>query len=125
MRPLLLAALLALSVASACGAYRFGPPSPEPATVSGFVTLSPCRPVVRPGDPPCPPAPGVSVDFVPGGGGSTVSATTDSGGAYSVTLAPGTYEARLKRGLDRSGRRFTVAAGQHLTLDLTFDSGIR
>ena len=125
MRPLLLAAVLALSVATGCGSYRFGPPSPEPATVSGFVTLSPCRPVERPGDPPCPPAPRVTVDFVPTGGGSTVSATTDSGGAYSVSLAPGAYDARLRRGLDRGARRFTVAAGQRLTLDLTFDSGIR
>lgn len=118
--------LATLALASACGPYGLGPPSPEPAVVEGVARFSPCRPVERPGDPPCPPAAGVRLEFVPASGGSTVTTVTDAQGGYGVDLPAGTYDARVGAGgIKPRPVRFTVAAGERRLLDLVFDSGIR
>lgn len=113
-------ALLSIA-AAACGSA--GPASaPARAVVSGTVVAAPCRPVERSGDPPCPPAAGVVVDF------GSERATTDAAGRYSVRLAPGTYSIAVTSGsMRRPGRpdRFTVTTAEPVSLDLTFDSGIR
>jgi len=95
-------------------------------TVTGSVVIAPCRPVERPGDPPCPPRAGVGVQFQLVAGGPKVTTQTDATGTYSVKLAPGDYEARSEGGIG-PGRssRVTVVAGQSVRLDFTVDSGIR
>lgn len=93
-------------------------------SVSGTLTASPCRPVERIGDPPCPPVPNVRVDFT-GSDSRTVSVSTDAGGRYLVSLPPGTYQVHVRSGFRSQPDRVSVAAGQSITVDLTFDSGIR
>lgn len=114
--------LVTLVLAAACGTYG----SPGQGTVTGTVVISPCRPVERAGDPPCPPRPGIAVHFQPVAGGTTVSATTDASGTYRVQLPAGDYLAGASGGIG-PGRttRVTVTAGATVTLDLVVDSGIR
>lgn len=120
-----LIAVLIGCVLTGCGASAVTPPAPQPATVTGTVRVSPCRPVERLGDPPCPPAAGIAIEFVPTGGGATLRTTTDAGGQYRISLGPGSYQARPSRGLGRNPQQVSVSAGQTLQLDLTFDVGIR
>ncbi len=93
-------------------------------SVTGTVSATPCRPVERVGDPPCPPVPNVAIDFTDSGA-HTFSATTDSTGTYLVSLAPGAYSIRVRSGFRSQPDRVTVAAGHTVSLNLTFDSGIR
>jgi Carboxypeptidase regulatory-like domain len=120
MRSLLvfLVALLPL----ACASY----PSPGQGTVTGTVVVSPCRPVERPGDPPCPPRPGLTVSFQPVGGGGPFSTTTDASGTYREQLVAGDYLVSASGGIAPSRpTRVTVTAGATVTLNLSVDSGIR
>ena len=118
----------ALGIAAAlllAGCAAPGPP-PAPGTVTGTVVISPCRPVERVGDPPCPPRAGVPVSFQPAAGGAPTTVTTDAAGSYSVQLAPGAYDARPGGGIGtQPARRITVASGQTVTIDFSVDSGIR
>jgi len=115
--------VLVLLLTAACGTTT---PAAGLGTVTGTVVISPCRPVERVGDPPCPPRPGIAVHFAPVGGGSTVSATTDSIGTYRVRLAAGDYQASAEGGIVPSQPvPVTVTAGATVTLNLSVDSGIR
>lgn len=100
---------------------------PDEGVVSGTVVIAPCRPVERAGDPPCPPAPNYSFDLVPvAGTGPTQRVTTDPNGHYRATLQAGSYEARSRSVLKpRAGQLVKVTAGTTVTLNLTFDEGIR
>jgi len=121
--PLLAAFALAGCLLAAC-ASPLQPPGQ--GAVTGTVTISPCRPVERAGDPPCPPRPGITVGFQPVGGGSTVTAVTDAGGTYLVRLAPGDYLVRAAGGIAPGpATPVTVIAGSTVTLNLVVDSGIR
>ena len=121
----LLPAATALILICACGGSATTSPQPAQATVTGTVRLAPCRPVERIGDPPCPPVPGVRVEFASVAGGPHTGAVTDAAGSYSVRLAPGSYQTSVSRGLGRTSERVTVAAGELLQLDLSVDVGIR
>lgn len=116
MKHLLLVAVLL----SACGSVT---PPAAAGTVTGTVTAAPCSPVVRlPTPTPCPPSPNVTVDF---GGTRAVS---DASGVYRIELPPGTYAISVTSGarhVPATPGQVTVAAGQTVTLNLTFDSGIR
>ena len=122
----LLLATAALALLSACGSpYAPLPPAPAAGTVTGTVVIAPCQPVERPGQPPCPPRPGIRVLFDQR---STTRATavTDGTGTYVASLAPGTYEVWAEGGIARPAAvPVTVVAGQSVTLNLTVDSGIR
>ena len=123
----LLGLFLMLLAGAACGGVTIGGSQPVvTGTVTGSVAISPCRPVERPGDPPCPPRPGVPVHFQPVAGGSAVTTLTDAGGRYRVTLAAGEYEARAEGGIG-PGRVFRVSVpkGGTVTLEIVVDSGIR
>ncbi len=100
-------------------------PGPD-AHVHGRLSISPCRPVERPGDPPCPPAAGVRIVF-DDGRGTVVASVTDASGGYSVSLPPGRYGVRVHAGMapNQPVERVTLAPGQDLKLDLSADSGIR
>jgi hypothetical protein len=116
------ALLLLLLLAAACGAIS----PPSQGTVTGTVVVSPCRPVERAGDPPCPPQPGIAVHFQPTGGGSALSATTDSTGTYRVQLPAGDYQASAGGGIvPAQPKAVTVVAGGTVTLNFSVDSGIR
>ena len=121
----ILSTLLTAAALLACGSSEGPAPGPALATVSGTVRVSPCRPVERVGDPPCQPVPGIAIEFIPSGGGSSVGATTDGVGRYSVSLRAGTYQARAARGIGRGSQVVTVGPGQQVQLDLTLDVGIR
>jgi len=101
------------------------PPAPAAGTVTGTVTISPCRPVDRLGDPPCPPRPGIKVHFEQGSA-AAATAVTDGTGTYSASLAPGTYQVWAEGGMSKGPFvPVSVVAGQVVTLNLVVDSGIR
>jgi hypothetical protein len=126
MKNAILGAALILLTA-ACGAYAF-PGSSQDAvgTVSGTVMAVPCAPVES-GLNPCVgrPASGLEIDFSNGG---TLSRTvTDSKGAYSIDLKPGTWKV-VFTGVMRliSGpTTVTVSSGAKVVANYVVDSGIR
>jgi hypothetical protein len=126
MRSTLLAALVL--AATACGAYQFpgGTPSPNTGTVSGRVIAVPCAPV-EPGGSTCAgrPVAGLEIDFA--SSSATKAAMTDSTGAYSVELAPGTWKVRMKTYMRiiSGPTAITVAAGSRVVANYILDSGIR
>ena len=111
--------MAAVLVLGACGPAALPAPG---TTVTGTVVAAPCRPVERPGDPPCPPVPGVTVVI------GSARAVTDANGVYRLTVAPGTYAVSVIAGarqVPAQPARLTVPATGPLTVNLTFDSGIR
>lgn len=111
---------LAVTAIVACGGAST--PAVASSSVSGRVVASPCRPVERSGDPPCPPVPGATVEF------GTITAVTDSTGTYLVNLPPGTYPIKIKAGnweRPATPASVTVKSGDTIILNLTYDSGIR
>lgn len=129
MRALFVAGVLA--VTTACGAYQFPgagqTPSPAQGSVSGRVVAVPCAPVER-ADSPCAgrPVPKVEIDYV-AGGSVAAAAVTDSNGYYSVALAPGSYQVKLKTYMRVLSGPLTlsVASGSNVTANYVVDSGIR
>jgi hypothetical protein len=126
MKYLPLAALVLLI--AACGAYQFpnGNPSPGSGTVSGRVIAAPCAPV-QPAGTVCAgrPVPGLEIDF--SAGSTTRAAVTDSSGAYSIALTPGTWTVRMKTYMRiiTGQTSVTVAAGASVVANYVLDSGIR
>lgn len=126
MRITLLAALVL--VTAGCGAYQFPGSTPSSGTgrVSGVVTAVPCAPL-QPVDDACAQrnVAGVEVDF--SDGRTSVAAVTDSRGAYSIDLAPGTWKVRLKTYMRiiSGPTSVTVTAGSHVVADFVLDTGIR
>ena len=132
LRSLLPAGLSAAILLAACGApspsTQSASPTPvaAPATVSGVVVVAPCRPVERPGDPPCPPVPGIVIHFLPSAGGAALDARTDSTGTYRIQLPAGEYDARAVGGMSaRPATHVSILTGAAATLNFTIDSGIR
>ena len=127
MRPLLLAALLA--VTTACGAYQFPGTSPAPgnAHVSGTVRSVPCAPVEQAGS-PCAgrPVPKLEIDYMQGSSivGRTV---TDENGAYSVDLSPGDYVVKFNTYMRIVSGQTKLALGPDTRskVDYLLDNGIR
>jgi hypothetical protein len=120
VKGMLIATALAAAIAG-CGSVPT-PGGGATANVSGTVVASPCRPVERAGDPPCPAVGNVTVEF------GSARAMTNSSGVYALPLAPGTYQIRVKAGdWERPATPASVSltAGAAIKLDLTYDSGIR
>jgi hypothetical protein len=115
--------LLALLLLVGCA----GPTQPPAqGTVTGIVSITPCFPVERPGQPPCPPRPGIAVDFQPVAGGTVQTTKTDPTGTYWIDLPAGDYDATVEAGIRREPpRRVTVLAGKTITVNFAVDSGIR
>ena len=129
MRSLLVAGLLLVS--AACGSYRFpgdsASPSPATAHVSGMVRSVPCAPVEQAGTTCAGRAvSGLEIDYMVG---STVvhRAVTDSKGAYSVDLKPGTYAIQLSTYMRviSGPTKLSLDAGSRIVADYVLDNGIR
>jgi hypothetical protein len=129
MRTLVLVALLL--AAAACGAYQFPvanpSPSPQTGTVSGRVLAVPCAPVEQAGT-SCVgrPVPKLELDYFKDGA-LAAGTVTDSGGSYLISLAPGTYQVKMKTYMRVINGPLTivVAAGSSLVANYLLDSGIR
>src|SRR5579859_519054 len=125
MRPLLVAALLA--VTAACGAYQFpGEPPAQTGHVSGTVMVYPCAPVEQQGQ-PCKFTYGAGLQIVFTNGSSQASTTVNANAGYSIDLVAGTWKVSFK-GIARiiSGpATVTVPAGGSVVANYQVDSGIR
>ena len=128
MRNLLLAGMLL--VTAACGSYRFPGDSTSPspnAHVSGTVRSVPCAPVEQAGS-TCAgrPVSGLEIDYL--AGTSIVQrAVTDSNGAYSVDLKPGSYAVQFKSYMRviSGPTKLALDAGARTIADYVLDNGIR
>jgi hypothetical protein len=106
---------LALAVAAAFSGAMYTttgcgdtPPSPTPATLHGTVTNA------RTG------APLSDVTIVAGG----VSATTNAGGKFTMTVPPGTvYVTAIKNGFTMYSGTTITASGGNSTLDISLQPG--
>ena len=126
MRSLLLAGLLAATVA--CGAYRFpgGGTSAQTGHVSGTVRVYPCAPVEQQ-DQPCNGLLGSGLQIVFSNGTDTLPAAIGPDGHYAIDLAAGTWKVTFK-GIARiiaGPNPITVPAGGSIEADYQVDSGIR
>jgi hypothetical protein len=129
MRALVLVVLLL--AAAACGAYQFPggnpSPSPESGTVSGRVLAVPCAPVEEAGT-TCAgrPVPKLELDYIKDGA-VAAGAVTDSSGSYLVSLAPGTYQVRIKTYQRVISGPLTISVASHSSqvANYLLDSGIR
>ena len=116
MRALLVLALLL----AACGAAA---PS---SGIRGTIVAGPACPGPARLDSPCPDRPvAMTVEVV---NGTTVAATftSDAAGAFSVSVAPGTYTLRSKSGLPTlRSPTVVVVDGKYTDVELHADTGIR
>jgi len=118
--------LVAAVLVGACGAQPPAAGGPTFGTVTGHVRAYPCAPVERIGS-PCAgrPAAHVEVDFTLGSK-APVRGITNADGVYAVQLAPGTYQVSIGvLRMMQGPHTVTVRAGQAMTADFVFDSGIR
>jgi Carboxypeptidase regulatory-like domain len=135
--PLILALALAAGLAlAACGVSGGGGtgtvPGPNEGTLAGQVLAGPTCPVER-AENPCPPrpVPGRHVDVQTPGGQVVATATTDTLGNFTVTLAPGTYVVRVPSTPPSIYPRqtapvnVTIRAGQTTHVQIVLDTGIR
>jgi predicted small lipoprotein YifL len=119
------AAVTAVLIA-ACGSQHPAA-APPAAVVTGTVSAGPVSPLARPGVPAAAIVRGATVEALRG---SQVAATTrtDQAGRYQFELQPGTYLIRALSGKYLSKEKsqaVTLAHGQHVTVNLVFDTGIR
>lgn len=120
--------LFIVMVSFACGG-RLSPASGVPAqtgTVQGTVLAWPCAPVEKAGN-PCPGLPAAHVDVTFSTGGKPVRTVhSDAAGRYRVELPASVYDVSVPRNRPiRSGAVVTVVAGQDVSMDIVYDSGLR
>ncbi len=120
-------ALFAVLLIAACSGT---PDVPPDSGIEGRVTVGPNCPVVRQGV-PCPDRPyEAELTILDGSGHEVASVHSDATGSYRLALAPGTYRVvpqpppglPLPRG---QAVDVTVPPGRFVTLDISYDSGIR
>jgi hypothetical protein len=92
------------------------------AVLKGTVELGPLRPVCRAGMRCEQPASGVRLTFTRGS--HVYTTRTDAGGAYVISLAPGTYSVTASRGMRIAPDVVTVHAGTQRRA-FAIDTGIR
>ena len=110
----------------ACGSQHpaAGPPA---SLITGTVAAGPIAPLARPGVPATRAVPGMTVEALRAGQ-VRATASTDEAGRYELRLQPGTYliRAQSDKYLSRqASKTVTLPAGQKLTVNLVFDTGIR
>jgi hypothetical protein len=113
----------------ACGSSQQPASGSQVSLVVGTVTAGPVTPVQRVGRPNSRPLPGASVEALRGGD-VVAAARSDDRGRYRLTIRPGTYLIRARppgRFLSKQEpvKTVTVSAGETLTIDFSFDTGIR
>ncbi len=126
-----IAALLAVVLLAACGGAAVAPLDRDiDSGIEGRVTLGPVCPVVREGV-PCPDRPyEAELRILDGAGREVAIVRSDAAGSYCLALAPGAYRvvplSPPGLPLPRAGAvDVTVVAGRFVTLDISYDSGIR
>ncbi|SRR6266540_3900474 len=116
MRALVVLAL----VLAACGSVA------SSSGIRGTILAGPACPGPARLDSPCPDRPvAMTVEVV---SGTTVAAsfTSDAGGRFSVTVAPGTYTLRSKNGLPvLKSSTVVVLDGRFTEIELHADTGMR
>jgi hypothetical protein len=144
MRNTLLVVILVAT--AACGAYSFPGSGNGSGTVSGQVTASGCGPVEQatpvclapqapapdclpktPDGTGCGTLPSAGVELVFTNAGTSLSASTDSNGDYSIKLAAGTWTVDTKpiTRIISGPRTLTVDAGASIVANYVVDTGIR
>jgi len=118
--------IIVMGLIVSCGSHRPGA-GPPAALVTGTVAAGPVAPLARPGVPATRAVRGATVEALRG---NHVMATahTDEAGRYELKLQPGTYLIRTQsdKYLSReTSKTVTLSAGQKLTVNLVFDTGIR
>ena len=100
--------------------------------VRGQVTQGPIAPLSQAGQANTAPLPGAVITASNADGSQQVgSQTTDSSGNYQINLDPGTYQIKglsLTAGLFPSppaAQTVTISANQFVTVNLSYDTGIR
>lgn len=100
--------------------------------VQGKATKSPITPVAREGQLNEAPLPGVSIVVRGQNGVEVARQTTDTQGDYKIGLAPGNYTVAglpLDSGsvlpAPESPQSVTVASDKYLTVNISYDTGIR
>jgi hypothetical protein len=117
MRALVVLAL----VLAACGAAV-----PANTGIRGTVLAGPACPGPARIDSPCPDRPVAMTIEVVNGSDVAATVTSDAAGAFSVSLAPGSYTIRSKSGLPiLKSQAVVVVAGQYANVELHADTGIR
>ena len=123
-------AIAAALLVAGCGAYQFpgtSPSSTSSGMVHGTVLSVPCAPVERV-DSPCAgrSVAGLNISYVRDGNVAG-RAVTDSGGRYTVELAPGTYTVKLDTYMRvvSGPPTVTIAGGSDVEADYILDNGIR
>lgn len=104
----------------------------DAGTLRGAALAGPTCPVVRdPPDPACDdrPVAGAELRIEDAGGAEVTRLTTDAGGRFEVSLAPGAYTLvpQPVDGLMGTAppQSFEIAAGEPTELIVTYDTGIR
>jgi len=132
-RSLLWLALLVcfLLVGSLIGCGGGGSIIPSLSGVQGQATKGPTSPTVQPGQSNYVPLPGVVIVARHMNGSEVERQTTDSQGNFKIGLAPGTYQVE---GLapnasippySQGPQTVTVTANQYLTVNVSYDTGVR
>jgi hypothetical protein len=112
----------ALLVAALAGCAGPGILTPN-GTVTGHVTVRTCGGAYRQGQNACSSRPLAGAHITFKLSGSQMTATTDSAGAYRISLRPGTYDvtADAQASMHVSGpRQISVSAGTTATADFTY-----
>ena len=121
-----------LAVAGCGGSATNNPGLHNTSGIQGQATRGPLTPVTQQGQTNEAPLPGVVVTVRTPKGSEVARQTTDSQGNYKINLVPGTYQVQ---GLAPSGSQIfplppavqtvTVPANQFVTVNLSYDTGIR
>ncbi len=131
-RKALLGALLAICfLPLGCGGGN-GANNSSLSGIQGKATKSPISPVVREGQLNEAPLPGVSIVVTGLNGAEVARQTTDAQGDYKIGLAPGNYtvvglplDSASILPVPESPKSVTVASDKFLTVNISYDTGIR
>lgn len=117
------AALMAVALSACAGGPSIG--APPTGTLTGHVQVRACGGAARDDGSVCQvrPSPNVHLTFdplKPTTTGPVRTATTDAAGAYTITLAPGTYTVTVEYTRFGGPRQVTVTSGKTVTADFTY-----
>jgi hypothetical protein len=115
--------LIAVTLAACAGGPSLG--APPTGTLTGHVAVRACGGAARADGPVCQVRPSADVvlrfERLPSNGtGAVRTATTDTAGAYTIALAPGTYTVTVEFTRFGGPRQVTITSGKTVTADFTY-----